>query len=530
MNNRLRFARYLLTTMVALTFVCGMDCVLKAQEKPRRYKQGADSQRREGVPVGTITKHQWLDSKVFPGTKRRYYVYVPKQYDETKPAALMVFQDGHAYLSENGEYRAPVIFDNLIHRKELPVTIGVFIDPGHKKEALPDKPGWKPQPENRSVEYDTLSDAYANFLLDEILPEVKKEYNITDDPNGRAICGASSGGICAFTVAWQRPDKFGKVLSHIGSFTNIRHGDTYPGIIRKTEKKPIRVYLQDGDNDLDNEHGNWPLANKQMLAALKYKEYDVKLDWGQGAHNGNHAGSVFPDALRWLWRDYEGIEPKLSIMPAVQTAQWAIKWWMPRHEAKLAERKSLEKVDLLMVGDSITHGWENKGKAVWDKYYASRNAFNIGFSGDRTEHVIWRFQNGAIDDINPKLAVLMIGTNNTGHRKENPEHTAIGIRRVIDELQLRLPNTKVLLLGVFPRGADKEDELRKINDQINETISGYADEKKVWYLDISDEFLEESNVLPKSIMPDLLHPNEKGYEIWAQAMEPMVKELLGEEE
>ena len=178
MNNRLRFARYLLATMVALMFVCGMDCLLNAQEKPRRYKLGPDSQRIEGVPVGTITKHQWLESKVFPGTKRRYYVYVPKQYDETKPAALMVFQDGHAYLNENGEYRAPVILDNLIHRKELPVTIGVFIDPGHRKEALPDKPGWKPQPENRSVEYDTLSDAYANFLLDEILPEVKKQYNI----------------------------------------------------------------------------------------------------------------------------------------------------------------------------------------------------------------------------------------------------------------------------------------------------------------------------------------------------------------
>jgi len=164
------------------------------------------------VPEGTITEHQWLQSKVFPGTKRRYYLYVPKQYDQTKPAALMVFQDGHAYLGENGEYRAPVIFDNLIHRKELPVTIGVFIDPGHIKYALPEKPGWKPKPENRSFEYDTLSDDYANFLLDEILPEVKKEYNITDDPNGRAICGASSGGICAFTVAWQRIYRMAKTI------------------------------------------------------------------------------------------------------------------------------------------------------------------------------------------------------------------------------------------------------------------------------------------------------------------------------
>ena len=531
MNNQLRIARYLLAFLAVLTLTHGTACFSSApQEKPRRYKQGPDSQRREGVPEGTITKHQWLESKIFPGTKRRYYVYVPKQYDESKPAALMVFQDGHAYLSESGDYRVPIILDNLIQRNELPVTIGVFIDPGHKKEALPEKPGWQPEAENRSLEYDTLSDDYAKFLLDEILPEVEKDYNITDDPNGRAICGASSGGICAFTAAWQRPDKFGKVISHIGSFVNIRHGDTYPGIIRKTDKKPIRVYLQDGAHDLDNEHGNWPLANERMYSALKYKEYDVKLDWGQGAHNGNHAGSILPDALRWLWRDYEGIEPKLAIMPDVQTAKWAVKWWMPRHKAKLAERKSMKQVDLLMVGDSITHGWENKGKPVWEEYYAQRNALNIGFSGDRTEHVIWRFQNGAIDDINPKLAVLMIGTNNTGHRKENPEHTAIGIRRVIDELHLRLPNTKLLLLGVFPRGADQEDELRKINDQINEIISGYADEKKIWYLDITDEFLDDEKVLPKSLMPDLLHPNKEGYEIWARAMEPMIKTLLGEAE
>lgn len=499
-----------------------------AQQKPRRYKQGADSQRQEGVPQGTVTEHEWLESKIFSGTKRRYSVYVPKQYDESKPAALMVFQDGHAYASETGEYRATVVMDNLIHRKELPITIGVFVDPGHKKDTLPEKRGWRPTPENRSFEYDTLSDDYAKFLLDEILPEVKKKYNITDDPNGRAICGASSGGICAFTVAWERPDKFGKVLSHIGSFTNIRHGDQYPGIIRKTEKKPIRVYLQDGENDLDNEHGNWPLGNKQMYAALKFKDYDVKLDWGEGAHNGNHAGSIFPDAMRWLWRDYEGVESKLAIMPEVQTAEWAIKWWMPRHEQKLAARKAMKRVDLLMVGDSITHGWEQAGKETWEKYYANRNAFNIGFSGDRTEHVIWRFQNGAIDDISPKLTVIMIGTNNTGHRKENPEHTALGIRRVIDELHLRLPNTKVLLLGVFPRGGDKGHEMRKINDSVNEIIKGYADNKKVWFLDISDKFLEEGGVLPKSIMPDLLHPNKKGYEIWAEAMEPMIKELMGE--
>lgn len=498
---------------------------IHAQQKPRRYKQGPDSQIQEGVPKGVVTEHRWLESKIFPGTKRRYYVYVPAQYDESKPAALMVFQDGHAYISKTGEYRAPVVFDNLIHRGELPVTIGVFVDPGHLKDELPEKPGWRPTPENRSVEYDTLSNDYSKLLLEEILPEVEKEYNITQNPEGRAICGASSGGICAFTVAWERPDQFSKVLSHIGSFTNIRHGDTYPGIIRKTDKKPIRVYLQDGSQDLDNEHGNWPLGNQQMVAALKFKEYDVRFDYGEGAHNGNHGGALLPDAMRWLWRDYEGVEVVQATLPEVQTAAWAVNWWMPRHKAKLAERKAMKDAELLMIGDSITHGWEEQGASTWKQYYGDRKALNLGFSGDRTEHVLWRFQNGALDDIEPKLAVIMIGTNNTGHRKEAPELTAMGIKRIITELQLRLPKTKILLLGVFPRGATEDDELRQLNVGVNEIIKDYAHDQKVWYLDISNKFLEDGD-LPKTIMPDLLHPNAAGYAIWAEAMEPMIKELL----
>ena len=271
-----------------------------------RYPHGPDSFRHEGVPRGKVTEHVWKESKVFPGTIRRYYLYVPAQYDKAKQAALMVFQDGHAYVSEDGDFRVPAVFDNLIHRGEMPVTLGVFVDPGHKKSELPPEPGWRPQPENRSVEYDTLSSDYANFLLTEILPEVSKEHSFTDDPDGHAICGMSSGGICAFTVAWERPDAFRKVLSHIGSFTNIRGGDRYPGMIRKgSEKRPMRIFLQDGSNDLDNEHGNWPLANQEMYAALKFRDYDVKFVYGQGEHNGNHGGAILPDSLRWLWRDYK---------------------------------------------------------------------------------------------------------------------------------------------------------------------------------------------------------------------------------
>ncbi|BBO34482.1 alpha/beta hydrolase [Lacipirellula parvula] len=271
-----------------------------------RYEYGPDSVRKEGVPQGTITEHEWSDSKIFPGTLRRYWIYVPAQYDPAKPAALMVFQDGHAYIRERGEFRTPIVLDNLIHEGSMPVTIGVFVDPGTTQPELPPKPGWEPKPENRAIEYDTMNSDYADFLLTEILPEVKKEYNITDDPEGHAIGGISSGGIAAFTAAWERPDAFRKVLSHVGSFTNIRGGDRYPGMIRKGHgKRPLRIFLQDSSHDLDNEHGSWWLGNLQMDAALKFAEYDYKFVAGEGAHNGNHGGAIMPDSLRWLWRDYK---------------------------------------------------------------------------------------------------------------------------------------------------------------------------------------------------------------------------------
>lgn len=261
------------------------------------YKLGPDSQRQEGVPRGEVTKHEWK-SKVFDGTTRDYWVYVPKQYDEKQPAAVMVFQDGEWYQNEKGDYRVPTVFDNLIHKGEMPVTIGVFINPGVFADKME---GGKPK-SNRSFEYDTLSDQYARFLLDEMLPEVGKKYRLTEDPDQRAICGISSGGICAWTVAWERPDAFRKVLSHVGSFTNIRGGHVYHALIRKTEPKPIRVFLQDGSADLDNAHGNWFLANQEMAAALKFAKYDYKAEFGEGGHNGIHGGAILPDSLRWLWR------------------------------------------------------------------------------------------------------------------------------------------------------------------------------------------------------------------------------------
>jgi enterochelin esterase family protein len=264
------------------------------------YALGPDSSRQAGVPQGRVEGPLVFKSPaVFAGTLREYWVYVPAQYDAAKPAAVMVFQDGHKYVHVEQEYRVPVVFDNLIHRGEMPVTIGIFVNPGQRGETLPEN-AWRA--DNRSWEYDSLGDQYARFIVEEILPEVGKKYALTSDPLQRAICGASSGGIAAFTVAWERPDQFRKVVSHIGSFTNIRGGHVYPTLVRQSAVRPIRVFLQDGSNDLDNRFGNWPLANQQMAAALKFRGYDYRFEYGDGAHTHKHGGALLPDALRWLWR------------------------------------------------------------------------------------------------------------------------------------------------------------------------------------------------------------------------------------
>jgi enterochelin esterase family protein len=266
------------------------------------YTLGPDSQP-QNVPHGTVKQMPpFTTSQVFPGTTRDWWLYIPAQYKAAEPACVMVFFDGGGYVKADGGSRVPVVFDNLIARKEMPVTIGVFINPGTIKAAAP---GAKDR-SNRSYEYDSLGDANARFLLDEVMPLVAKDYALTPDPNGWAIAGLSSSGIAAFTVAWERPERFHKVVSWIGSFTNIRGGYVYPALIRQTKgkPKPLRVFLQDGSADLDNLHGNWPLANQDMAAALKFAGYDYKFEFGTGGHSPRHGASILPDTLRWLWRDW----------------------------------------------------------------------------------------------------------------------------------------------------------------------------------------------------------------------------------
>lgn len=216
-----------------------------------------------------------------------------------------------------------------------------------------------------------------------------------------------------------------------------------------------------------------------------------------------------------------------ALTPATLQEEWAVDWWIPRHEAKL-EEEGREDAKLLFIGDSITHGWEDKGKTVWDEYYAPYGAYNIGFSGDRTENVLWRFEHGELDGIDPDLAILMIGTNNTGHRQDPAECTAKGIELILDQLKNRLPDTEVLLLAIFPRDASPEGELRQLNNKINDRVKEFADRDRVHYLNINDVFLDENGMLSEEIMPDLLHPNEYGYQLWAEAMQPKIDELLDE--
>jgi enterochelin esterase family protein len=268
------------------------------ETKPK-WEPHPDAIAREDVPRGKVEKMDAWESSIFPNTTRDWWVYVPAQYDGSEPAALMVFQDGERMQNVNGRWRVPTVFDNLIARGDMPPTIAVFLNPGHDK-SQPLKDG---RFSNRSYEYDSLGDRYAKFLLEEILPEVRKRYRISEDPNLRAIGGSSSGAICAFTVAWERTESFRKVYSTVGSFTNLRGGNVYPSWVRKTEPKPIRVAMSDTSGDIDNPFGSWPWSNQLMASSLKYMGYDVRFDWTEGyAHNDEYGSSLFPDAMKWLWR------------------------------------------------------------------------------------------------------------------------------------------------------------------------------------------------------------------------------------
>ena len=303
------------------------------------YTLGPDSQPQAGVPKGTVTKELLAPGKFFPGTPHNYSVYVPAQYDAAKPAPLMIFLDGSGALGNN--MRVPVVFDNLIARHDLPPLIGIFVDPG----VLPAASDQAQSRFERVFEYDSLSDRYARFLLEELIPEVAKKYNLSHNPDDRALSGVSTGAVGAFMAAWNRPDQFHRVLSLIGTYVAMKGADALPALIRRTEPKPIRIFMQDGRND----HivaaepygtffaGSWPINNQVMFEAFEFAGYDVKLEIGEGGHDTRQGAAIMPDALRWLWRGYPAPvvvrEPAAKSQPGwdprgkVYSTVWADRPW-----------------------------------------------------------------------------------------------------------------------------------------------------------------------------------------------------------
>ena len=277
------------------------------------YKLGPDSLPQDGVPKGEIRGPFVIKSNIYAGTQHTYWVYVPAQYDPAVPAALMVFQDGQAFKDPNGDLRTENVFDNLIYRHEIPVMIGVFINPGRTPEQ-PEPPepggGWGDRTTNRPTEYNTPDDKYARVVVEELMPALYKDYNISKDPDQHGIGGSSSGAIAAFAVAWERPNDFRKVLSNVGSFVDLKGGYVYPERVLASEKKPIRVFLCDGRNDNRgvgrggyDPNRDWFYQNVRLMKALTQKGYDVNYAWGMNLHGQKFGGAILPDMMRWLWRD-----------------------------------------------------------------------------------------------------------------------------------------------------------------------------------------------------------------------------------
>jgi gluconolactonase len=265
---------------------------------PVDYSLGADSQPQAGVPKGALSRHILAPGKFYPGTPHNYQLYVPAQYDASRPIAFMIFLDGSGYAGDN--VRVPVVLDNLIARGDVPPMVAIFLDPGIM-------PALSDQAQNRYeriFEYDSLTSRFASFLIDELVPEVAKSYNLSKDANDHGIAGLSTGGVGAFVAAWNRPDQFRRVITWIGSFGNFRGADRLPGLIRKSEPRPLRVFMQTGRQDLVNYSGSWYLETPRMAAALEFAGNDVRIELGEDGHSNRHGASILPDTLRWLWRDY----------------------------------------------------------------------------------------------------------------------------------------------------------------------------------------------------------------------------------
>ena len=363
-------------------------------------------QSNTAIPKGEIRGPFGWKSKIYPGTERNYWVYVPSQYDSLKPSCTMFVQDG---LSRANGWKLPIVLDSLIAINEIPVIIGIFIDHGSVistgKENYPRF--------NRSFEYDALGDRYAKFLIEEIIPEVSRSYNLSTNPNDRSIAGASSGAICAFNVAWEQPNEFRRVLSTIGTYVGLRGGDEFATLVRKTESKPLRVFLQDGTNDLNIYAGDWWMANQNMLSALRWAGYEVNHAWGDGGgHDSKHSVTIMADALKWLWQDYpalvethKGMNQRLNLM--VEGESWKEIQINNAKASKLAinkigevfftDKQIIYKVD---NQGTVTLFAKLKGAVGGISFYADGNLFA---SDIRQQKIVAIDEKGAIHDVISKV-------------------------------------------------------------------------------------------------------------------------------
>jgi enterochelin esterase family protein len=415
-----------------------------------------DCYEKAGVPKGKLSDKIVHHSQVYPGMESNYWVYVPAQYDASTPAALMVYQDGQGHINRDGASHTLTVLDNLIAQKKIPVMIAVFVQPG--------KVGEKAM---RSIEYDTVNDTYARFLREEILADVDKQYKIRKDSYSRGITGSSSGGICAFNAAWFHPELFSRVLSRIGSFTSIQWhpgeiegGNVYPFKIRKEAHRNIRVWLQDGANDLENNFGSWPLQNLQMANSLKRMGYDFHLTFGTGTHNGAHFNAQEPAAMTWLWRDYDPAKSEQT------------------YEQEPAEKqKPFFRVAIANRGDGVPPGanyWTDealeqkdvpKGKLTEKRVHTSKI-----YEGMKSDY--WVYTPAQYDPSKP--AALMVWQDGEVNVDRNgPSHTL----NVIDNLtyQKRIPVTVNVFISP---GLTAEKRMRSIEyDTVNDTYTRFLREE-----------------------------------------------------
>ena len=497
--------KHLKQGLICLYFVVSALVVrAESQEHPDRVVQ-------EGVPQGKFTSGQFNDSKVFPGTKRDFSVYVPAQYNADEPAALMVFMDGGGYSNVKGGFRVPVVFDNLIHQKKMPVTIAVFVNPG--TVAATEK-GAKDR-SNRSFEYDSMGDRHTNFLVEEFLPVALKGLNVSSDPAKRAVCGISSSGICAFTIAWERPEQFGKVLSHIGSFTNIRGGWAYPGLVRKTKDKPkaIKVYLQDGRDDLNNLHGNWPLGNQDLAAALQFAGYKYKLEMTAGGHSGQWGGELLPDALKWLWDDNA---PSTNI-PIVETKPA----WEPHPDAVVKDGVPKGTVEQMPVWESNVFANTTRDWSVYvpAQYKPDKPAALMVFQdgeGMKNPNGRWRvttvFDNLiARGDMPPTIAVFI----NPGHEKAKPQEKGKHSNRSLEYDSLGDRYVRFLLEEIVPEVRKKysisdDPEMHAIGGSSSGAICAFtaAWERTDYFRKVYSSVGSFTNLRGGNVYPSLVRKTE----------------------